>query len=163
ANANVVTDPAKPQLAHIGGPTEIQSLARALGPSVISKQATRVKLSSGVTLISKPADLNVPPWQLISALLGGEPLRAATWGGLAPRIPTTTATDPQPQCWDPSLGTPGPVENATDGSILRENLSFHGGATPDSNHAKIGVSIGEQPYSIFGDLNQQGYLDGPPC
>jgi TIR domain/Deoxyribonuclease II len=161
ANANVVTDPEIPQLVRNGGPAEIQSLVKGLGTLVISRQPTRFKLSSGVTLISKPADLNVPPWQMVSALLGGEPLRAATWW-LRPQIPTTTAETPV-KCWDPSLGSPGAVEIATSGTVLRESLSFHGGATPDSNHAKIGVSTGAQPYSIFGDLNQQGYLEGDHC
>jgi hypothetical protein len=161
ANANVVTDPTQHQLVSNGGPAEIQNLVKSLGVPVISRQATKVKLSSGIILISKPADLNVPPWQMVSALLGGEPLRVATWW-LRPQIPTTTAHTPV-TCWDTALGTPGAVEIATSGTVLRENLSFRGGATPDSNHAKIGVSTGEQPYSIFGDLNQQGYLTGDHC
>jgi len=51
-NANVVTDPEQAQLVHNGGPPEIQSLVKTLGSSIISKQATKVKLSAGVTLIS---------------------------------------------------------------------------------------------------------------
>jgi hypothetical protein len=39
-----------------------------------------------------------------------------------------------------------------------------GGPQPDSNHAKIGVSIdSNRPYVIFGDLNQQGTLSGDNC
>jgi hypothetical protein len=35
---------------------------------------------------------------------------------------------------------------------------------PNGNHAKIGVSENpNKPYAIFGDLNQQGALDGPNC
>jgi hypothetical protein len=158
ANANVVTDPSKPELVNNGGPADIQNLVKGLGSLVISRQATKVKLSSGVILISKPGDLNVPPWQMVSALLGGEPLRTATWWTM-PKIPTTTKDTPI-TCWDPTLGNPGAVEIATGGKVLSQNLSFHGGAQPDSNHAKIGVSTGSQPYSVFGDLNQQGYLTG---
>jgi hypothetical protein len=40
-----------------------------------------------------------------------------------------------------------------------------GGASPDHNHAKIGVSLSgsSKNYSIFGDMNQQGSLSGPNC
>jgi len=33
----------------------------------------------------------------------------------------------------------------------------------DFNHAKIGVSTGDEDYAIFGDLNQQGMLSGSNC
>ena len=37
-------------------------------------------------------------------------------------------------------------------------------ATPNGNHAKIGVSTsGDHHYSIFGDMNQQGSLSPPKC
>src|SRR5687768_7306797 len=67
------------------------------------------RLSSGVQLISKPSKLHVPPWQLVSAALGGVSLRAATWWA-APKIPTTTASTPI-ACWDSALGRPGSVES----------------------------------------------------
>jgi hypothetical protein len=73
------------------------------------------RLSSGVLLISKPSDLNVPTWQMVSALLGGEPLRVASWW-TAPEVPTTTAATPV-TCWDPSLGKPGAVEICDDGNM----------------------------------------------
>ena len=39
-----------------------------------------------------------------------------------------------------------------------------GGAGPNFNHAKIGVATsGSRPYVIFGDMNQQGSLNGPNC
>jgi hypothetical protein len=161
ANANVVTDPALPELVRNGGPPEIQELVKGLGTSVISKQPTKFKLSSGVTLISKTSDLNVPPWQMVSALLGGEPLRTATWWA-RPQIPTTTAKTPV-DCWEPSLGTAGPVEIATSGRVLGQPISFLGNATTAGNHAKIGVSTGAHPYAIFGDMNQQGFLTGSNC
>ncbi len=161
ANAKVVTDLQKPQLVHNGGPAEIQRQVSKLADQTISSHATMTRLSSGVRIISKAPNLHVPPWQMVSALLGGEPLRTATWWA-SPKIPTTTAGK-TPACWDPFLGTPGAVEVAVDGNVLGSPLSFHGGATPDSNHAKIGVSIGAHPYAIFGDMNQQGTLDGPNC
>jgi hypothetical protein len=161
ANSSVVTDPTQLQIVHNGGPAEIESLVRRLGKVSRTKSATKVMLSSGVLLISKPSDLHVPPWQMVSSLLGGEPLRAATWWA-NPEIPTTTANTPV-DCWDPSLGAPGAVEIATTGTWQGKTLGFHGVGEPDGNHAKIGVSTGDHSYTVFGDLNQQGTLDGPHC
>jgi hypothetical protein len=94
---------------------------------------------------------------MISALLGGEPLRAATWYS-RPEIPTTTSG--KPACWDPSLGTPGAVENATSGTFAGNSIGLEGIPEPNGNHAKIGVSTGARTLAIFGDLNQQGALSG---
>jgi Deoxyribonuclease II len=160
-NASVVTDPTQLQIVNNGGPADIQSLVQGLGKVSRSKAATKVMLSSGVLLISKPSDLYVPPWQMVSAMLGGEPLRAATWW-TNPEIPSTTAST-LVDCWDPSLGAPGSVEIATTGIWNGTTLGFDGLGEPDGNHAKIGVSTGQSPYTIFGDLNQQGTLDGSPC
>lgn len=160
-NSSVVTNPAKLQIVNNGEPADIQSLVRALGKVSKSKTATKTALSTGVVLISKPSGLNVPPWQMVSAMLGGEPLRTATWWA-APKIPTTTAATPV-ACWDKSLGIPGAVEIATTGSWQGKPIGFDGVGEPDGNHAKIGVSTGEHPYAIFGDLNQQGTLSGPHC
>ena len=115
-------------------------------------------------LISKPSKLRVPPWQMVSALLGGEPLRAATWWA-RPEIPTTTATTVV-GCWDPSLAKPGAVEIATTGTWAGSEIGLEGMPEPDGNHAKIGVSTGNtatHSYAIFGDMNQQGSLSGPNC
>lgn len=160
-NSSVVTNPAKLQIVSNGGPADIQALVRALGKVSKSKTATKTTLSTGVVLISKPSGLNVPPWQMVSAMLGGEPLRTATWWA-APKIPTTTATTPV-ACWDKSLGLPGAIEIATTGSWQGKTVGFDGVGEPDGNHAKIGVSTGDHPYAIFGDLNQQGTLSGPHC
>ena len=160
-NASVVTDPTKSQIVNNGGPADIQALVKVLGKNSQSTTATKDKLSSGVVLISKPSDLNVPPWQMVSAMLGGEPLRAATWW-TKPEIPTTTASTPI-ACWDHSLGKPGAVEIATSGTWEGKTIGLEGQAVPDGNHAKIGVSTGEHHYAIFGDLNQQGTLNGPSC
>jgi len=157
ANASVVTDIANPQLARNGGPVEIQQRVLALGKKSPSADIFDVMLSSGVRLISKPSRLHVPPWQMLSARLGGVPLRAATWWA-SPRIPTTVAGQTI-ICWRSDLGTPGAVEIAITGHWGDKIIGLKGGPQPDSNHAKIGVSIdGVHHYAIFADLNQQGRL-----
>ena len=161
-NASVVTDPSNPQIVSNGGPQDIQQLVKGLGIRSSSKKFLTFSLSNGVQLISKPSHLNVPPWQMVSAILGGVSLRAATWWA-SPEIPTTKATTTV-KCWDASLSKPGPVEIATSGTWKGTKIGLTGGASPDHNHAKIGVSLsGSKSYSIFGDMNQQGSLSGPNC
>jgi hypothetical protein len=161
-NASVVTDPKNKQLVRNGGPANVQKLVSALGSQSASTQMQRVALSSGVGLISKPSKLHVPPWQMVSAALGGVPLRTATWW-TAPEIATTDSTS-KVACWDSSLGTPGPVAIATSGQWGGTTFGLKGGPGPDFNHAKIGVSTGGNfRFSIFGDMNQQGSLSGPNC
>jgi hypothetical protein len=161
ANASVVTDPTKPQLVNNGGPPDVQAAVKALGKLSDGKTATAAKLSSGVILLSKPNGLAVPPWQMVSAMLGGEPLRAATWWA-DPEIASTDSSA-KVGCWDPSLGTPGAVDIAVTGTWAEKTLGFKGTADPEGNHAKIGVSTGSHTYAIFGDMNQQGSLSGPNC
>ena len=159
ANASVVTDTSNPQLARLGGPVAIQQRATLLGRKSTSTDILDVVLSSGVRLVSKPSRLNVPPWQMLSARLGGVDLRAATWWA-SPRIPTT-ARGRLIICWRSDLGEPGRVEIATTGKWAGRAIGLKGGPQPDSNHAKIGVSIdGSHHYAIFADLNQQGRLTG---
>jgi hypothetical protein len=157
-NASVVTDPKNPQLVNNGGPAEIQALVGELGNISKSKSILKTTLSTGVQLISKPSKLTVPPWQMVSAVLDGEPLRVASWW-TRPEIPTTTARTAV-ACWDTSLGKPGPVEIATSGTWSGMSIGLEGMPEPDGNHAKIGVSTGTHRYAIFGDLNQQGALSG---
>jgi hypothetical protein len=158
ANASVVTDPSNPQVVRNGGPADIQALVNALGTKSSSTVLTNDVLSSGVRLISKPSKLEVPPWQLISATLGGVPLRVATWWA-KPEIPSTKGG--APECWQPGLGTPGRVEIATTGTWNKAELGLTGGMGSNYNHAKIGVSLdAAKPLSIFGDMNQQGALSG---
>jgi len=155
ANASVVTDPTRQQIARLAGPPELVAKASALGRISQSVTFTDVTLSSGVRLISKPSDLWVPPWQLISARLGAVPLRTATWRA-GPPIPTTTATT-KIGCWRPSLGNPGAVEIATTGKWQGKTIGLSAGAS----HAKLGVSLDPaHPLTIFGDMNQQGSLTG---
>jgi hypothetical protein len=158
ANSSVVTDPANPQIVHNGGPADIQQLVAALGKQSTSRTAIVATLSSGVRLISKPSSLEVPPWQMVSALLGGHALRAATWWEDPGEIPSTTASTPI-ACWDPSLPQPGAVEIATTGTWAGKTLGLEGGLGTNFNHAKIGVSISGTD-TIFADMNQDGSLSG---
>jgi hypothetical protein len=158
-DASVVTDPNNPQIVKNGGPEEVQELVRGLGVKNGSTQYLKEELSSGVELISKPSKLNVPPWQMVSAILGGVSLRTATWW-TNPKICTTT-TSTNITCWSDSLGQPGRVEIAESGHWAEHIFSLKGGPSPNSNHAKIGVSkSGNHHYTIFGDLNQQGSISG---
>jgi len=162
-NASVVTDPTNPQIVSNGGPADIEQLVSALGKKSSSKALATFNLSSGVEVISKPSNLNVPPWQMVSSILGGVPLRTATWWA-SPQIPTTDAAT-EIKCWDTSLATkPGAVEIAATGAWDGKTIGLTGGGSPDHNHAKIGVSLsGSNNYAIFGDMNQQGSLSGPNC
>ena len=157
-NASVGTDPRDPQIVSNGGPADVQSLVTQLGHKSTSTKATIDTLSSGVRLISKPSALHVPPWQLVSSLLGSIPLRAATWWA-TPRIASTTATT-EIQCWDARLSRPGRVTIATSG-IWNATAFGLKGFVADGNHAKVGVSTDDvSGLTIFGDMNQQGTLTG---
>jgi hypothetical protein len=158
----VVTDPTDSQIVNNGGPSDVQKLVQNLGAKSGSATYTKEELSTGVELISKPSRLNVPPWQMVSAVLGSVSLRAATWWA-APKIYTTTPSTDIP-CWDDSLGKPGPVEIATSGEWGGKAFGLTGGAGPNFNHAKVGVSVsGDDHYSVFGDMNQQGSISAPKC
>jgi hypothetical protein len=159
ATASVVTYPADAQIVNTGGPADIQALVAKLGRKSTSKTITMTTLSSGVQLISKPSAVHVPPWQMVSAELGGIPLRVATWWA-NPKIPTTTGSTTV-NCWDAQLGSPGAVEIATSGVWENAYLGLIGTPSPSGNHAKIGVSMdGHSDFAIFGDMNQQGALSG---
>lgn len=158
-NASVVTDPHNPQIVKSGGPTDITVLVARLGVKSTGAAFTHEILSTGVQLISKPSGLHVPPWQMVSSVLDGVSLRAATWWA-NPQIPSTTSSTTI-DCWDPSLSTPGAVEIATSGHFAGKTFGLQGIAAPDGNHAKIGVSTsGTHHYTIFGDMNQQGAISG---
>lgn len=155
-NASVGTDINNPILVRNGGPAAIQAKVALLGRRSTSTAVFDVTLSTGVRLISKPSLLHVPPWQLVSAKLGGIPLRSATWWA-SPRIPSTTATSTV-GCWNAGLPAPGAVEIATNGRWAGKVVDLRGGS---GNHGKFGVSIGgARPYVIMGDMNQQGALSG---
>ncbi len=165
SQASVATDPTNPQVANIGGPQDLVDLLKQLNLGVKSNQnvldpAMPVTLSTGVRLIAKPSGLHVPPWQMVSSVLGGVPLRTATWWA-TPEIPSTTGG--KPGCWDDSLTTaPGAVEIATSGTYQGQTFDLKGESGADGNHAKIGVSTtSSDGLAIFGDENQQGTLDGP--
>jgi hypothetical protein len=159
SNASVVTDAKNPQIVSNGGPDDVQAKVNLLGVKSTSTKLVTDILSSGVELIAKPSAMHVPPWQMVSSVLGGVPLRAATWRA-TPEIPSTTGG--VPGCWDTSLTSPpGSVEIATTGTWNGTTIGLKGGISSDSNHAKIGVSTtATDHYAIFGDMNQQGKLSG---
>jgi hypothetical protein len=158
-NASVVTDPHNAQIVNNGGPTDVQQAVLLVGVQSASSSFTNDSLSSGIQLISKPSKLHVPPWQMVSAVLDGAPLRVASWWETS-KIPTTTSTT-QISCWDNSLSSPGGVEIATAGHWGGQGFGLTGASGPDFNHAKLGVSTsGTHNYSIFGDMNQEGSISG---
>jgi hypothetical protein len=159
-NASVVTDRTRLQIVKTGGPPDVQDAVAQLGQKSDSTTATKVELSTKVILISKPSRLEVPPWQMVSALLGNPAERAATWW-LKPWI-NSTARNSTIVCWDePQLGAkPGPVTIVGTGDWMGQEFSL----TATANHAKFGVTTsGDKHYSIFGDLNQQGTIAPPGC
>lgn len=161
-NANIVTHHTPPLInTDAGCPASLRAYVKALGAEAKSTEVFNTTLSTGVALISKPSSLHVPPWQMVSSLMGGIPLRVASWWE-TPTIPSTAAGE-KIQAWDPSLKTPpGAVEIATTGTWGGRSIGLAGGDNPDRNHAKIGISLdSDEPYCIFGDMNQQGTLTGP--
>jgi hypothetical protein len=158
-HAAVVTDPDDARIVKKGGPPEIVQLVEALGETSGDRKVMKSQLSTGVTLIAKPSDLLVPPWQMVSAVLGGPALRVATWW-TRNRIPSTKSS-PDIECWDEtvlgSMKKIGLVEIAKSGQWNKTVFGLKGG----ENHAKIGVAKSDEvPLSIFGDMNQEGALDG---
>lgn len=166
-NASVVTehDPNasdRPQVVNNGGPNEISGVIDQLGSLSHNTGFSDDKLSSGVRLISKPADLHVPPWHMVSGLLGKVDLKVATFYGggslgAAGKIPDTNGETPS--CWDHTLDQhkPGAVKNAQTGTW--GGASF--GLVSGTNHAKLAVGLNSD-YVISGDLNQEGRLSPPP-
>ncbi|MEE4172760.1 MAG: deoxyribonuclease II family protein [Xanthomonadales bacterium] len=166
------------QVVNNGGPKAVQAAVnRLLDPpedDEKERQACLVQtLSNGMKLVSKNARYAVPPWQLVSAVLGGVDLRVASWWA-EPGIFSTTREHATPGCWHPDLGTPGAVEIALTGDWKgperTEPLGFRGIPSPDGNHAKVGVSTGDGVnLAVFGDMNQMGawcpdgYEPGQTC
>lgn len=161
-NSSVVTDPKNRQLVNNGGPKDIQDAVNSLGVRSTSTKIFKTQLSSGVGLLSKPSRLHVPPWQLVSSQLGQVSLRVASWWA-NPAIGSTKSSTPI-DCWDASLSKPGAVQIATSGGWQGTSFGLKGGAGPDFNHAKVGVSTtGDNHFVIFGDMNQQGTISDSNC
>ena len=158
-NASVVTDRTKLQIVSTGGPPEVREQVARLGEKSAARKSPRSS-STKVILISKPSKLEVPPWQMVSALLANAGERTATWWA-SPFIDSTGSTT-KIGCWDgQQLGAqPGKVTIAATGGWKDEEFKLNA----PSNHAKIGVTTsGDKHYAIFGDLNQQGTIDPPRC
>lgn len=164
ANSSIVTDITQPSIVQNGGPADVQKLVSSLGKVSPSTDVLVSKLSSGVTLISKPSSLHVPVWQMVSAKLNSANLLVASWWA-DPAIYTTAAGE-IPGCWSSTLAAPGEVAIAITGKWDEKELGFLGGPEPDRNHAKVAVSVPKHDpktkkltgpkVSIFGDMNQQG-------
>ena len=149
------------QVINNGGPDDIRQLVDELGEKPKTTSFLKETLSTGVQVIAKSAKMAVPPWQMVSAVLGGVSLRVATWYS-ANKIPDTDGHS-TPGCWDSSLGQPGAVTNADKGHWGKKEFGLFGGSgtNPDRNHAKVGVSKTGH-LVIFGDMNQEGTLT-PKC
>jgi hypothetical protein len=161
ANASIVTDPQEPQIVNNGGPQAIRDVVATLGTKSDSEQVLWSALSSGVSLISKPSAIYAPPWHLVSSLLGSADLLVASWWNHND-IPDTVAGE-TPGCWPQQDGwnAPGAVVNAQSGHWDTTTFSLLGVGNASGNHAKIGVSTsGPHPYTILGDMNQEGSLSG---
>ena len=154
-NACVVTLPNNKQVVNNGGPKEVQNLVKKLG--VLSPgKILHFTLSNNFQIISKPWNINTPPWQLVSSVLGGKDLKTATWWA-DPTIPSTKSGQ-TPGCWNNSLKPPGEVINMATGKLDQKIIGLTAPKfSPTDNHAKFGCSIGED-LTIFGDMNQQGAL-----
>jgi len=68
--------------------------------------------------------------------------------------------------WSPDIERlsphrPGESERDRSSYLPTKEFGLTGGIGPNFNHAKVGVSTsGEERYSIFGDMNQQGAASG---
>jgi Deoxyribonuclease II len=163
-NASVGTDPKKPQIVRQGGPPEIVAKVKKLATKSKSEAILQVRLTPDVTLISKPARLLVPPWQMVSALIDSADERVASWWSRN-KIDTTKRNTPV-TCWDGSelqskkagavvIAATGHWKITVAGHVRDEAIKLTGG----NNHAKIGVTTsGGKKFTIFGDLNQEGTL-----
>ena len=165
-NASVVTDTNNVQVVSNGGPSDVMGLVEKLGHPSANTAVFTGDLSSGVKLISKPSKLPVPPWQMVSSVLGGVSMRVATWWEKQQDgLPSTTETTAM-GCWnDAALKVkPGAIELAAHGLWASKKIGLLGGDFPSGNHAKVGVSTsGGTPYTIFGDMNQDGDITGAHC
>jgi hypothetical protein len=62
-------------------------------------------LARRCALVVKPSALHVPPWQMVSAVLGSISLRVASWRNA--KDYGSTQSGSAPGCWDSSLDDPG--------------------------------------------------------
>jgi hypothetical protein len=153
--ASVATDPSNTQLVKLSdeGPSRLAALARSLGQLDHSQDTYSATLSiESVQLVAKPYALAVPPWQLVSSILGAS-LRTATWWA-TPKI-LSSYTGEVPGCWNSTLAAPKEVQIALTGQWNGKEIGFLGINSPHGNHAKVAHSLGGS-LSVFGDMNQEG-------
>jgi hypothetical protein len=108
-------------------------------------------LTADVTLISKPSNLNVPPWQMVSALLGGASERSATWWA-SPQSYSAKKSIKFGR-WNDKFTLkrkkPGDVIIAQSGPGVGRTLGLIGG----QNHAKLGVITSAQGNTRFSAIS----------
>ena len=162
----MATDPSNNQLVKLSsGPADLASLAKQLGVVQQVAEPFLATLSvktarSQIRLLGKPSGLHVPPWHMVSSLLGGQPLRTATWWD-RPEINSTRAGF-VPGCWSSHFkSAPGEVQVALTGEWNGEKFSLRGNPSSKSNHAKLGVSLSGTKLAVLGDMNEQGSLGMP--
>lgn len=157
-------DDAFVQIKNSGGPADIKEALTLLGSKNADATYTSDTLSSGVILLAKSGSLYVPPWQMVSSLLHGTPLRVASyWQGT---LIYSTDGKARPTCYVDTLNDPGAVAVALTGTWHDKPIGLDGTGKKDSsgksygkNHAKLGVSTDSSSnLTIFGDMNQDGVL-----
>ncbi len=148
-------------IARTGPPTAIQHIVETLHTAVTTGSVLEATLSSGVKLISKPANVKAPPWHLVSARLGGVDLKVATFWDPNNDMKNTVKGKDKVSCLNKSFGNPGSVTNVSLGHWQQTSFGLTKGGP---NHAKIGISTsGSHHYVVFGDMNQSGSINGPDC
>jgi hypothetical protein len=161
-----VTDLNNLQIVRTGGPQQVKDAVSALGAPNKDATFTDGTLSSGVRIIAKAGGLGAPPWQVVSSVLDGAPLRVANfWQGT---LIHSTLGGTTPTCWPEALAAlkaPGAVEIAKTGKWDGTTIGLTGtsqklsGANIGANHAKIAVTTNQgSGLTIFGDMNEDGVL-----
>jgi hypothetical protein len=168
AQEGAVTDTSTPQIIKTGGPQEVIDAVAKVGSANNDATLESYTLSSGVKVLAKAGGLTAPPWQLVSAALGGVPLRVASYWTGAEIYSTTAQT--KVSCLPAGMGTPAAVQIATTGTWdgntpigLTGSTQTVSGTSLGPNHAKIGVSTNAgSSLTILGDMNQDGVLSPLP-
>ena len=169
-NASVATDPANGQIARLGGPQEIRDAAEALGQKPARKAPAKktpedlkiiqTQLTPDVMLISKPSNLNVPPWQMVSALLDGASEAYGDVVGFASKSSSSTKKSTKIGCWEGRVEVrqqeSGRRHHRQERQLRWARAWLDRRAEPRRGwRDHVGI---ERLRLIFGDLNQQGTI-----
>jgi Deoxyribonuclease II len=171
AEEGAVTDPGTQQIVSSEQADDIQGAVAKLGHENTSATFKTYPLPSGVQLIAKGGGLDVPPWQMVSSVLGHALRVASFW---TDDVIYSTNSKTRIACWSGMPNPPGAVEIAETGTwqdpktgkttaigLTGKSEKSATGQSLGTNHAKIGVSTDEgTALTIFGDMNQDGALTG---